>query len=103
VSTSKRVRRVHSDTLKSYFGLSSDYVHNVIDHAECYAKGNVHTNGQENFWPLLKRSIKRTCLSVEPFQLFRYLDEQAFRFNNQPHWATRAASRSSSARSSVAA
>ena len=76
---------VHSDALKSYFGLSSDYVHNVIDHAECYAKGNVHTNGLENFWSLLKRSLKGTYVAVEPFHLFRYLDEQAFRFNNRLH------------------
>lgn len=55
----------------------------MIDHAECYAKGNVHTNGLENFWSLLKRGIKGTYVSVEPFHLFRYLDEQVFRFNNR--------------------
>ena len=55
----------------------------VIDHAECYAKGHVHTNGLENFWSLLKRGIKGTYVSVEPFHLFRYLDEQAFRFNER--------------------
>ena len=60
-----------------------DYVHNVIDHAEAYVDGNVHTNGCENFWSLLKRAIKGTYVSVEPFHLFRYLDEQAFRFNNR--------------------
>jgi transposase-like protein len=74
---------VHSDALKSYCGLSSEYVHNVIDHAECYARGEVHTNGLENFWSLLKRGLKGTYVSVEPFHLFRYLDEQAFRFNNR--------------------
>ena len=55
----------------------------MIDHAECYAKGRVHTNGLENFWSLLKRGIKGTYVSVEPFHLFRYLDEQTFRFNNR--------------------
>jgi hypothetical protein len=55
----------------------------VIDHAECYAKGEVHTNGMENFWSLLKRGIKGAYVSVEPFHLFRYLDEQAFRFNER--------------------
>jgi len=45
--------------------------------------GNVHTNGCENFWSLLKRAIKGTYVSIEPFHLFRYLDEQAFRFNNR--------------------
>ncbi len=72
---------VHTDALKSYEGLNEDYVHNVVDHAECYVRGHVHTNGLENFWSLLKRTIKGTYVSVEPFHLFRYLDEQAFRFN----------------------
>jgi transposase-like protein len=74
---------VHTDALKSYSGLDGEYVHKVIDHAECYAKGHVHTNGLENFWSLLKRGIKGTYVSVEPFHLFRYLDEQAFRFNER--------------------
>lgn len=59
------------------------YVHHVIDHAESYAQGQVHTNGLENFWSLLKRALKGTYVSVEPFHLFRYLDEQAFRFNKR--------------------
>jgi transposase-like protein len=74
---------VFSDSLKSYTDLSDAYTHQVIDHAECYAKGKVHTNGLENFWSLLKRSIKGTYVSVEPFHLFRYLDEQSFRFNTR--------------------
>lgn len=74
---------VQTDALKSYNGLDDQYVHNVVDHAECYVKNNVHTNGLENFWSLLKRSIKGTYVSVEPFHLFRYLDEQAFRFNKR--------------------
>ncbi len=74
---------VHTDSLASYVGLNAEYTHNVIDHAECYVDGNVHTNGCENFWSLLKRAIKGTYVSVEPFHLFRYLDEQAFRFNNR--------------------
>src|SRR5437867_12756217 len=44
---------------------------------------NVHTNTLENFWSLLKRGISGTYVSVEPFHLFRYLDEQAFRYNNR--------------------
>jgi hypothetical protein len=55
----------------------------VIDHAEKYVDGNIHTNGCENFWSLLKRAIKGTYVAVEPFHLFRYLDEQCFRFNNR--------------------
>ena len=74
---------VHTDALKSYEGLADEYTHNVIDHAECYVRGHVHTNGLENFWSLLKRAIKGTYVSVEPFHLFRYLDEQAFRFNER--------------------
>lgn len=74
---------LYTDALKSYDRLADEYVHKVIDHAECYAKGHVHTNGLENFWSLLKRGIKGTYVNVEPFHLFRYLDEQAFRFNER--------------------
>jgi transposase-like protein len=74
---------VHTDSLPSYISLESDYVHNVIDHAEAYVNGQVHTNGLENFWSLLKRALKGTYVSVEPFHLFRYLDEQSFRFNER--------------------
>ncbi|HYW73219.1 MAG TPA: transposase, partial [Pyrinomonadaceae bacterium] len=63
--------------------LSEEYIHNVINHAVEYVRGNVHTNGIENFWSLLKRALKGTYVSVEPFHLFRYLDEQAFRFNKR--------------------
>ncbi|MGA2903238.1 MAG: IS1595 family transposase [Candidatus Korobacteraceae bacterium] len=74
---------LYSDALKSYDGLAQDYAHKVIDHAEKYVDGQVHTNGLENFWSLLKRGISGTYVSVEPFHLFRYLDEQVFRFNNR--------------------
>jgi transposase-like protein len=75
--------QVYTDALRSYNGLSQDYVHEVIDHAKEYVRGSVHTNGLENFWSLLKRAIRGTYVSVEPFHLFRYLDEQAFRFNER--------------------
>lgn len=74
---------VFTDALKSYEDLATDYIHEVIDHAEAYVRGVVHTNGIENFWSLLKRAIKGTYVSVEPFHLIRYLDEEAFRFNNR--------------------
>jgi transposase-like protein len=74
---------LHTDSYSSYDGLRAEYQHNVIDHAECYVNGTVHTNGMENFWSLLKRAIKGTYVSIEPFHLFRYLDEQAFRFNER--------------------
>ncbi len=78
-----RGSEVFTDALKSYEGLCDEYAHQVINHAECYVRGSVHTNGMENFWSLLKRSIKGTYVSVQPFHLFRYLDEQAFRFNKR--------------------
>ena len=72
-----------TDELPAYKTLDTDYRHQVIDHAVAYASGNVHTNGLENYWSLLKRGLKGTYISVEPFHLFRYLDEQAFRYNNR--------------------
>ena len=74
---------LYTDALLSYQGLASDYAHQVIDHAVAYVDGKVHTNGLENFWSLLKRGLNGTYVSVEPFHLFRYLDEQAYRFNNR--------------------
>ena len=58
-------------------------MHDAIDHAETYVRGQVHANGLENFWSLLKRAIHRTYISVEPFHLIRYVDEDAFRFNSR--------------------
>lgn len=72
---------VYTDGWAAYRGLTKDYVHATVDHAVEYVNGVVHTNGIENFWSLLKRTIKGTYVSVEPFHLGRYLDEQAFRFN----------------------
>ena len=74
---------LYSDELLSYEGLASDYAHEVINHAVEYARGHIHTNGMENYWSLLKRGLNGTYVSVEPFHLFRYLAEQAFRFNNR--------------------
>lgn len=76
---------VFTDALKSYEGLDSEYLHQFVDHATEYVKGHVHTNGTENFWSLLKRTLKGTYVSVEPFHLFRYLDEQSFRYNERQH------------------
>src|SRR5262249_7707759 len=74
---------LYTDALLSYDGLAGEYAHQVIDHAVAYVDGAVHTNGLENFWSLLKRGISGTYVSVEPYHLFRYLDEQAFRYNNR--------------------
>jgi transposase-like protein len=75
--------KINTDALPSYSGLNATYIHNVIDHAEAYVNETVHTNGCENFWALLKRALGGTYVAVEPFHLFRYLDEQSFRFNNR--------------------
>ena len=72
---------VYTDSHSGYTGLDADYDHQVVDHMEQYARGRVHTNGLENFWALLKRGLHGTYVSVQPFHLFRYLDERAFTFN----------------------
>jgi transposase-like protein len=72
-----------TDDCHSYWGLDKEYIHQIVDHAERYVDGQVHTNSLENFWSLLKRGLKGTYVAVEPFHLFRYLDEQCFRFNNR--------------------
>jgi transposase-like protein len=72
---------IYTDNFMSYALLPSSYRHSVVDHASRYVDGQVHTNGLENFWSLLKRQLKGTYISVEPFHLFRYLDEQVFRYN----------------------
>jgi hypothetical protein len=77
-----RGSEIHSDENQAYSGLAwPNYAHEVVRHAETYVTGDVHTNGIENFWSLLKRTIRGTYVSVEPFHLGRYLDEQVFRFN----------------------
>jgi transposase-like protein len=72
---------VYTDAHSSYNGLAGEYDHRVVDHAEAYVDGQVHTNGIENFWSLLKRGLHGTYVSVEPFHLFRYLDERVFTYN----------------------
>jgi transposase-like protein len=75
---------IYTDALMSYMGLNQQgFEHQVIDHAEKYVDGKIHTNGMENFWSLVKRGLKGTYISVEPFHLFRYLDEQVYRYNNR--------------------
>jgi transposase-like protein len=91
---------LYTDFLLSYEGLAADYAHKVIDHAVEYVNGQIHTNGLENFWSLLKRGISGTYVSVEPFHLFRYLDEQTFRYNNRKNMSD--ADRFSAALSQVA-
>jgi len=75
--------QLYTDALQSYAFINDEFAHQVIDHAISYAEGAVHTNGMENFWSCLKRTLGGTYVSVEPFHLKSYLDEQAFRFNNR--------------------
>jgi transposase-like protein len=80
----ERGSRVYTDSLMSYRNLPSNgFVHDFVDHTERYVNGQVHTNGLENFWSLLKRALKGTYVSVEPFHLQAYCDEQVFRYNNR--------------------
>lgn len=75
---------IYSDALRSYRNVTVDgFTHEFIDHTEEYVRGQVHTNGLENFWSLLKRALKGTYVSVEPFHLQAYCDEQAFRYNHR--------------------
>jgi transposase-like protein len=75
--------KVYTDEAVAYDLLRRRYVHDTVNHSECYVKGQVHTNGLENFWSLMKRNLSGTYVAVEPFHLDRYLDEQLFRFNNR--------------------
>jgi transposase-like protein len=75
---------IYTDGWKGYNGLKdSQFIHETVNHMEEYVRGNVHTQGIENFWSLLKRTLKGTYVAVEPFHLDSYLDEQCFRFNNR--------------------
>lgn len=75
--------QIHTDDHGVNWRMDDTYVHNIVNHLETYVQGNVHTNTLENFWSLLKRGLGGTYVAVEPFHLFRYIDEQAFRFNNR--------------------
>lgn len=75
--------RIITDEFSVYPHIAADYIHDIINHAEEYVRDNIHTNGIENFWSLLKRSLKGTYVSVEPFHLDAYVVEQTFRYNNR--------------------
>jgi len=76
--------KVYTDGWSGYSGLAEkEFVHETVNHLQEYVRGEVHTQGIENFWSLLKRGLGGTYVSVEPFHLFRYVDEQAFRYNNR--------------------
>jgi len=76
--------KVYTDGWKGYDSLAAqEYIHNTVTHIDEYVRGQVHTQGIENFWSLLKRGLRGTYVAVEPFHLDRYLDEQVFRYNNR--------------------
>jgi transposase-like protein len=75
--------KVYTDESLVYSGLAKEYAHGVVNHLHHYVDGRIHTNGLENFWSLVKRTLNGTYVSVEPFHLERYIDEQVFRFNNR--------------------
>ncbi len=77
--------KLYTDDATSYrFAAGqADFVHEVVNHAREYVRGKVHTQGMDNFWSLLKRTLRGTYVAVEPFHLDRYLDEQIFRYNNR--------------------
>jgi transposase-like protein len=79
----ERGSKVYTDEAGGYNVLVKDFAHEIVNHAERYVNGRVHTNGLENFWSLLKRTLKGTYVAVEPFHLDHYLDEQVFRYNNR--------------------
>jgi len=83
LSNVKYGTRVYTDNSCAYDKLHWRYIHEFVNHVEQYVNGQVHTNGLENFWSLLKRGLNGTYVAVEPFHLFRYVDEQAFRYNNR--------------------
>jgi hypothetical protein len=72
-----------TDEFQTGWWTPEEFEHQAVNHLESYVQGNCHTNGMENFWALLKRGIHGTYVSVEPYHLFRYVDEQAFRYNNR--------------------
>ncbi|MGH9686679.1 MAG: IS1595 family transposase [Candidatus Acidiferrales bacterium] len=75
--------KIVTDEATIYRAIPKDYDHDFVNHMHTYVRGDVHTNGLENYWSLLKRGVKGTYISVEPFHLFRYIDEQTFRYNNR--------------------
>ena len=79
----KRGANLYTDAWAAYRGLASEYNHQVVDHVVEYVRDAVHTNSCENYFSLLKRTIKGTYVSVDPTHLGRYLDEQSFRFNER--------------------
>jgi len=74
---------IYTDALRSYSGLEKEIYSQRDRPRGVLREGSRSHERTGNFWSLLKRGIKGTYVSVEPFHLFRYLDEQSFRFNER--------------------
>jgi transposase-like protein len=75
---------VYTDRGVGYDNLAAqEYIHETVNHVEEYVRGQIHTQGIDNFWALMKRGLKGTYIAVEPFHLDRYVGEQVFRYNNR--------------------
>ncbi len=74
---------VFTDQASIYRDLWYEYIHASVNHSIEYVRGAVHTNNIENFWSLLKRTIKGTYISVSPAHLQKYVEEQMFRYNER--------------------
>jgi transposase-like protein len=79
----ERGANIITDEFSTYQFASDEYSREIVNHALEYVNGHVHTNGIENFWSLLKRGLRGTYISVEPFHLDAYVAEQVFRYNNR--------------------
>jgi transposase-like protein len=80
----ERGSKLYTDGSPAYDRISAqDYIHATVNHINEYVRGEVHTQGIDNFWSLLKRGLRGTYVAVEPFHLDRYVAEQVFRFNNR--------------------
>lgn len=74
---------LYTDSHRAYQEMRREYKHAYVNHMLTYVRGAVHSNGVENFWSLLKRTLKGTYISVDPAHLHAYCDEQSFRFNER--------------------
>ena len=73
---------VYTDAASAYGPLKVRYHHDSVKHSiHEYVRGDVHTNGIESVWSVLKRSIHGTWHHVSPKHLGRYVDEATYRLN----------------------
>ena len=75
---------IYTDDHSGYARLKRiGYEHDSVKHsANEYVKGQVHTNGIEAVWAVLKRSLMGTYHHVSMKHLHRYVNEAAFRLND---------------------